>query len=294
MTKSVNKPFDPRGKVVVVTGGASGIGAALTREFHNRGADTVVIVDLNEDRSRGVAERIAAGNGNGAVVGAQLDVADGEATTELIDRIEGDHGPIDLYCANAGIATGTGVEADVDMWSRIWNVNVMAHVHAARTLLPRWIERGGGHLLTTASAAAMITNLGDAPYSVTKHGALAFAEWVAITHGARGVGVSCLCPQGVRTPLLFGTSADEFADLPGGTSGSSDDLDASTAAKAVQHQRVLGADEVAAFTADALGRGEFLITPHEEVREYAQKRTEDTDRWIAGMRKLQAYLDQDP
>ncbi len=294
MTKSLNQPFDPRDKVVVVTGGASGIGAALTREFHKRGAATVVIADLNADRSRGVAGRIAAGKGNGAVIGVQLDVADGEATTELIDRIESDHGPIDLYCANAGIATGSGVETDVDIWNRVWSVNVMAHVHAARALIPRWIERGGGHLLTTASAAALITNLGDAPYSVTKHGALAFAEWVAITHGAQGVGVSCLCPQGVRTPLLFGSSADEFADLSGGTSWSADDLDGSMAAKAVQNQRVLGADEVAVFVADALGRGEFLITPHEEVREYAQKRTEDTDRWIAGMRKLQAHLDQDP
>ncbi len=290
----INTPFHAGGHTVVVTGGASGIGAALADEFHRRGASTVVILDLNEDRCTGVAERIAERNAEapGSLLGFRLDVADRDATREVIDRIEDEVGDIDLWCANAGIATGGGVETDIDTWARTWNINVMGHVHAASVLVPRWIERGGGHLLTTASAAALITNLGDAPYSVTKHGALAFAEWVAIAHGSQGVGVSCLCPQGVRTPLVFGAAADEFADLPGGNDWVGAELEDSIAARAVKDQRMLEPHEVAGFTADALERGEFLITPHAEARDYALRRTTDTDRWIAGMRKLQAYLTQ--
>jgi NAD(P)-dependent dehydrogenase (short-subunit alcohol dehydrogenase family) len=290
----VNTPFEPEGRTVVVTGGASGIGAALAEEFHLRGASTVVILDLNEERCRGVAERIhqRTARAAGDVVGMRLDVTDRDATTSVIDRIETDISEIDLWCANAGIATGGGVETDPEVWSAIWNINVMGHVHAASVLVPRWVQRGAGHLLTTASAAALITNLGDAPYSVTKHGALAFAEWVAITHGSQGVGVSCLCPQGVRTPLVFGSAADEFSDLPGGSEWEGAELEDSIAAKAVKDQRMLDPHDVARYAADALARGDFLITPHPEARDYAIKRTTDTDRWISGMRKLQAFLER--
>ena len=327
-----NRPFSVAGKVIVVTGGASGIGAALGRRFHADGARAVVLVDLDAGRAAAVAARFAteddgpAGTEGGAgsdspagtrpsggieggrieggttegdrIEGIGLDVSDATATVAAIDAIEQRHGPIDLFCANAGIGTGLGAEAPPQAWQRMWEVNVMAHVHAAQALLPRWQARGGGHLLVTASAAGLLTNLGDAPYSVTKHAAVAFAEWVAITHGADGagqggIGVSCLCPQGVRTPLLFGAAADDHAELsaqPGTTADSAADFEGSLAARVVTDQRILEPDQVAEAVVVGLAEGRFLILPHAEVAGYEQVRAADHDRWIRSMRKLQARL----
>lgn len=285
----VNRPFEIAGKTIVISGGAGGIGSAMARCFHQRGAANVVIADLSEERSTGVARRIAAEgsvDSLGAVIGRQLNVTNPAATRALIEGVEADIAPIDLYCANAGITAGEGIEADVDIWDSLWNVNVMAHVHAARELVPRWIERGGGHLLVTASAAGLLSSPGDAPYSVTKHAAVALAEWISMTHGADGVGVSCLCPQGVRTPMLLGSDADEYADLPDGATWNAASAESSLTADVVNAMDIVEPDDVAVLVADALAQGHFLITPHPEVREYVKFRAADSDRWLGGMQQL--------
>jgi NAD(P)-dependent dehydrogenase (short-subunit alcohol dehydrogenase family) len=195
-------------------------------------------------------------------------VTDPEAVAALVDRVERDVGPIDLWCSNAGVALGPDLGSDQD-WHRSFEVHVMAHVHVARTLLPRMAARGRGHLLVTASAAGLLTEMDAAAYSVTKHGAVAVAEWLAIRHGDDGVTVSCLCPQGVRTPMLEREGAGR-AVLAAGA--------------------VLDAEEVAGVVVEALADGRFLILPHPEVAEFERRRAADRDRWLAGMRRLRRRL----
>jgi NAD(P)-dependent dehydrogenase (short-subunit alcohol dehydrogenase family) len=247
-----------RDKVVVVTGGANGIGAALCRAFAGEGARTVVVADLDGDAAASVAGEI----GGTPVV---TDVTVEADVRQLVDRAQEEHGPIDLFCANAGIGTMSGVEAVDEVWRRTWDVNVMAHVYAARALLPGWVARGQGSLLTTASAAGLLTQLGDAPYSVTKHAAVAFAEWVAIHYGDAGVKVSCLCPQGVRTNMLAGAGA---------------------AGEALLGANALDPSVVADVVVAGLRDERFLILPHPEVADYERRRADDRDRWLGGMRKL--------
>jgi NAD(P)-dependent dehydrogenase (short-subunit alcohol dehydrogenase family) len=280
-----NPPLDPRGLVAVVTGGAGGIGRALGRRLHTAGAAVVVLADLDARWTSRVAAHVAAeAEGPGIVEGVALDVTDEAATHALVEGLLGRFGAVDLWCANAGVATGLGIDADAATWQRVWEVNVLGGLHAARVLMPLWAETGRGHLMITASAAGLLTNLGDAPYSVTKHAAVGLAEWLAITHGGGGIAVSCLCPQGVRTPMLFGDEAD---DLRRGDRGPSpEDLEGSLAARVVQDQRILEPDEVAGIVLDALAAGEFL--PHEEVAGYERNRASDHGRWIRGMRRLQA------
>jgi NAD(P)-dependent dehydrogenase (short-subunit alcohol dehydrogenase family) len=266
-----------RDAVVVVTGGGSGIGAALCDRFAVDGARAVVVVDLDEAGAAQVRDRIAASGSGAEVWHASCDVADEAQLRDLLDRVEHRNGPIDLFCANAGIGSAQGLDADDETWQRVWGVNVMAHVYAARALVPGWVERGRGHLLVTASAAGLLTNLGDAPYSVTKHGAVAFAEWLSVTYGDQGVGVSCLCPQGVRTPLLFGRDGD-----PG---------QGALATEVVKAQRILEPSEVAEVTATALAEDRFLILPHAEVADYERARATDRAAWLAAMRRLQARID---
>ncbi|MDH3704961.1 MAG: SDR family oxidoreductase [Acidimicrobiia bacterium] len=244
--------------VAVVTGGASGIGRALATRFQAEGA-RVAIADLQQTALHDVAGALGA-------PGIECDVADEAQVIALIDRVEAELGPIGLFCSNAGIGTGAGLEATDDDWRRSIDVNVMGHVYAARTLVPRMIERGGGHLLHTASAAGLLTQLGDAPYSVTKHAALALAEWLAITYGDQGIGVSCLCPQGVRTPM----TESEYEGV-----------------QATVAQGLIEPEEVADAVVAALADDTFLILPHPEVRDYAMRRADDHGRWIGGMRRLQ-------
>lgn len=264
--------------VIVVTGAASGIGAALATRFADEQPAAVVLIDRDEVATTAVATQIrdnAPKRTDGSPVdvwAVGCDVSDEHALADTITAIMSRNGPVDLFCANAGIGTGADESAPTDVWQQAWDVNVMAHVHACRVLVPTWLARGSGYLLITASAAGLLATLGDAPYSVTKHAAVAFAEWVSMTYGDSGIGVSCLCPQGVNTPLLMGPGVGTLAT----------DM--------VKLQRVLEPADVAAYTAAAIDRDQFLILPHEEVAGYEQARATDRERWLATMRKLQAHL----
>ncbi len=248
-----------QGKVVVVTGAARGIGEAMARRFAQESPAGLVVADVDD----ATLEVVAADIGATAIAG---DVSVEADTMALIDAAEERHGPVDLFCANAGIGIAGDEQTDDEDWHRLWQVNVMSHVHAARRLVPEWRARGEGYFLATASAAGLLTNLKAAQYSVTKHGALAFAEWLSITYGDEGVKVSALCPQGVRTRLL--DAADEFRTL--------------------LEPVALEPSEVAEAVVEGLAAERFLILPHPEVEGYFQNKANDYDRWLAGMRKLQA------
>lgn len=260
------------GKVAIVTGGTGGIGAALCRRFAAEGAAGVAVADLDAEGCAALATELAARGTRAA--GIPTDVATADAVVALVDQVTDELGPIDLFCANAGIAVSGGVEVPDTEWERIWSVNVMAHVYAARAVIPRMAARGGGYFLTTASAAGLLTNLGSAPYSVTKHAAVALAEWLSITHAHEGITVSCLCPQGVRTPMLLGGLA---AGDPAGTS-------------VVASGPMLEPDQVAEAVVEAMREERFLVLPHPDVATYMRHRAEDPERWLRGMRRLWASV----
>jgi NAD(P)-dependent dehydrogenase (short-subunit alcohol dehydrogenase family) len=245
------------GKVAVVTGAGGGIGAALAAALSGAGA-RVMTTDLKGD------------------VDVIADVSRTDEVARVLDAAGG-AAAVDLYCANAGLGGEQGIGEDEEQWARILDVNVLAHVRAARLLLPGWLERGSGYFVATASAAGLLTQIGAAPYSVTKHAAVAFAEWLSITYGDRGVRVSCLCPMGVKTPLLMGG-----LDMEG---------DEGVGARVVQAAgNILEPDQVAGDVVDAMREERFLILPHPEVLKFMQNKTGDYERWLAGMRKLQAYV----
>jgi NAD(P)-dependent dehydrogenase (short-subunit alcohol dehydrogenase family) len=245
-------------KVVVITGGGSGIGEGMARRFAKESPRALVLADINLEAATRVASQLGA-------EAIETDVSDAESNRALVEVTEERHGPIDLFCANAGIGMIGDEQTDPGDWDRMWQVNVMSHVHAARFLVPGWLARGEGYLMPTVSAAGLLTNLKAAQYSVTKHAALAFAEWLAVTYGDRGIKVSCLCPMGVRTPLL--DVATEFEALLG-----PDAIDPGQVADAV----------VEGLEAEA-----FLILPHPEVERYFQNKANDYERWLGGMRKVQ-------
>ncbi|MGC1504690.1 MAG: SDR family oxidoreductase [Sulfitobacter sp.] len=243
-------------KICVVTGAASGIGKALCLAFADAGARQVVCVDMNGDAVAETAEAV----GGAAYT---VDVSDEAQIKVMIDSIESNIGPIDLYWSNAGIAVGGGMETPNNEWQRSWDINVMAHVWAARYLVPLMAARGGGYLLNTASAAGLLNQIGSASYGVTKHAAVGLAEWIALTHGDQGIKVSVLCPQAVRTEMTRGHE-DHVAAING----------------------MMEPEPVARICIDAIRDETFLILPHEEVRDYMKNKTNDYDRWIGGMRKL--------
>lgn len=255
------------GKVVVVTGGGRGIGEGLVRRFVAEGA-RVLVADLDGD----AAGRVAAET---AMLSAEVDVAVEADVIRLVELAESEFGPIDLFCSNAGIGPSGGVEMSNELWQKIWEINTLSHVYAARACLPGMLARGEGYLLQTVSAAGLLTNLGAAAYSVTKHAALALAEWISVTYGDRGIKVSALCPQFVQTDLL--------ADLAG---------DPAVA------QWVKGSTIEVSEVAEAVVRGleaeSFLILPHPEVATFFERKAADYDRWLGGMRKLQASLGIEP
>ena len=248
------------GKCVVVTGAASGIGAALARRFAADGARGVVLADRQRDLLEAVAAEIP---GSLAV---ECDVTDESQLRAVVEQAEARFGAIDLFCSNAGIVVPGGADASDEIWRRSLDVNVMAHVYAARIMVPRMIEQGGGYLLQTASAAGLLTQIGSAPYSVTKHAALALAEWLAITYGEQGIKVSVLAPQAVRTAMTAGIENGGVAGVDG----------------------MLEPDAVADAVVRGLAAESFLILPHAEVLEYFRRKASDYDRWIGGMQRLQA------
>jgi NAD(P)-dependent dehydrogenase (short-subunit alcohol dehydrogenase family) len=244
------------GKIVVVTGAASGIGRALAKRFAAEGAKLVV----SADRDGGGAKASAAETGG---IAFTTDVSHEADIRALIEGVELNHGPIDLFVSNAGIGVAGGAEASDESWRRIWDINVMAHVWAARHMVPRMVARGGGYIMSTASAAGLLSQIGSAPYAVTKHAAVALAEWLAITHGDDGIKVSVLCPQAVRTAMTA-ANPDGVASIDG----------------------MIEPDEVAEACVKAIEAETFLILPHPEVLDYMRRKTGDYDRWIGGMRKL--------
>jgi NAD(P)-dependent dehydrogenase (short-subunit alcohol dehydrogenase family) len=249
-------------KVVVVTGGANGIGRALCRRFAAEGAKAVVVADTDGKTARQVAAEISGWD-------LCVNVAGESDVQTLVDKVLKKHGQIDLFCSNAGI----GVAGDCDVpdrdWQRIWDINVMAHVYAARAVLPEMLARREGYLLQTVSAAGLLTMLGSAPYAVTKHAALGLAEWLSITYGRQGIKVSALCPLGVKTQML------EKGSFGGGTFLLEDAIEPEQVAEAV----VRGLDQE-----------RFLILPHPKVLEYMRRKADDYDRWLHGMRRLQATM----
>lgn len=253
------------GARVVVTGAASGIGLGLARRFVAEGA-RVVVSDRDGDRLHEVSPEGAA-----RVV---ADVGHREGTHGLVGSALELLGDVDLFCANAGVPTQGGIDgpdlADDAAWTATWHVNVMSHVWAAQALVPRWVERGSGRFLATASAAGLLTMLGSAPYAVTKHGAVAFAEWLRATYLHRGVVVQALCPQGVRTPLLDGAGA---------------------VGQALLAPAALDVDDVVASVVEALADDRFLVLPHPEVAGYVQHKASEPEAWLAGMNRLQQRLE---
>jgi NAD(P)-dependent dehydrogenase (short-subunit alcohol dehydrogenase family) len=248
-------------KVVVVTGGADGIGAALCRRFAEEGARGVVVADVNRDGAARVAEEI-----NGLAVA--VDVSVEADVIRLVEEATAAYGHVDLFCSNAGIfGTAGGIDVPNDVWQRIWEVNVMAHIYAARAVLPGMLARGEGYLLQTASAAGLLAQIGCAPYSVTKHAAVAFAEWLSITYAESGIKVSCLCPQGVKTKMLLGEDGTRASFLL---------------------ESALTTEEVADAVVKGLNEERFLILPHAEVAEFFRRKATDYERWLRGMRRLQA------
>jgi len=248
-------------RVIIITGAGSGIGAALARRFADEEPRALILADINGESAAEVAEQIGG-------TPFQADVSLYDDNARLVDSAEERFGPVDLFCANAGIGFAGDEQTSAEDWNRMWDVNLMSHVHAAKRLVPGWLARGEGYFLSTASAAGLLTNLKAAQYSVTKHGAVAFSEWLAVTYGAQGLRVSCLCPMGVNTPFI--KSAEEFGPL--------------LEPYAIEPQQV--AEAVVA----GLASESFLILPHPEVKKFFQNKANDYDRWIMGMQKLQSTV----
>lgn len=255
-------------KSVAITGAASGIGAALALRFAKERPAGLLLCDLDVAGAQAVAEEIRQ---LGVPAEAMAcNVADRDDIHRTVDRAAALAGPVDLFCSNAGIIVQGSEASALGDWNRAWSVNVLAHVHAAEAVLPSMLKRGSGYLLNTVSAAGLLTSLGAAPYAVSKHAALAFAEWLAITYGTRGIGVSAICPQAVRTKMV------------------ADALEGDAASAVTSSGEVITAEAVAEMAVDAMAERRFLILTHPETQKYAERRVADVDRWIAAMGKLAA------
>ena len=252
-------------KSVIVTGGASGIGRALCRRFAAEGARVVVVADRDGEGASEVASQIGG-------LAATVDVSNEKDIQGLVQQAIESYGSVDLFCSNAGIFVPGGVEALDEDWECIWNINVKAHIYAARAVVPHMLKRGEGYLLNTASAAGLLSQIDSAPYSVTKHAAVSLAEWLAINYGDRGIGVSCLCPQGVVTKMLSEGDRTEVARF--------------------LNKSAISAEQCAEAVVAGLDAERFLILPHPEVEEYFRRKASDYDRWLGGMQRLKRKMYQ--
>lgn len=268
--------MDVAQKVAIVTGGGGGIGGALAQRLAAAGA-RVVVADIDPAASAAVAEAVNA-DYPGAAASAGGDAAEVSVIEGLIAQAEAEFGPVDLYFANAGVSGGVGLNIGEDVWDTTIDVNLRAHIRAARLLVPGWIDRGGGYFVSTASAAGLLSQIGSAAYAVTKHAAVGFAEWLSITYGDNGVRVSCLCPMGVDTKLLY----------EGAQSG--DPVGRAATEAVLAAGAVLRPEDVAERVLAAIDSEEFLILPHENVLEMYRQKGADYDRWLRGMRRYQASL----
>ncbi|WP_019203266.1 SDR family oxidoreductase [Tsukamurella sp. 1534] len=259
--------FDPDGSGVVVTGAAGGIGAALAKALAAKGA-RVVVADLNADGVAGTVDAITAAGGT--AFGVAGDAASEDGVAALVDAAKGHLGAIDAWYGNAGVDRGRGLDAAEGDWDLCWQVNVMAHVRAARLLVPDWVAKGAGRYVVTASAAGLLTMLGAPAYSVTKHGAVAFAEWLSATYRHQGVVVQAICPQGVQTRML-----DDSGPLK----------------EVLSHDTALTPEQVADSAIAALAGDEILILPHPEVGDYYKARAAVPDKWLAGMNRIQQQVE---
>lgn len=265
------------GTSAVVTGAAGGIGAAVAQRLLEGGAGLVVVSDLDGTRLDATADRLAEVAGRDRVAAVPGDASDARVIDAMLAAARGRTGEVDLFVANAGIGDGLGLDADDAQWSQVMEINLMAHVRAARALVPGWVQRGSGYFVSTASAAGLLTQIGSATYTASKHAALAFAEWLAVTYGDHGVGVSCLCPMGVDTDLLRSGM--------GGDDGGRRAIAAVTGAGAVLDPLTVADDLLA-----AVAQGRFLVLPHREVGEMAVHKSADRERWIAGMQRYARSL----
>jgi NAD(P)-dependent dehydrogenase (short-subunit alcohol dehydrogenase family) len=262
---------DVAGKVAVVTGGASGIGRALSIALADAGARGVVVADIDADGAEAVAAAIGP-----AAAGLRCDVSLEADVSRALETAAEAFGPVDLFCANAGVGDDGSEQAEDAVWDRAFAVNTRAHIVAARLLVPSWLERGEGYFLATASAAGLLTQIGSAPYAVSKHAAVAFAEWLSVTYGGRGIRVSCLCPMGVNTKMLAALLPDGGEPVP--------------TAVVRATGAVLEPEQVADTVIEGLAAERFLILPHPEVRTFFERKALDYDRWLSGMRRLEASL----
>ena len=251
-------------KRVIITGSANGIGSSLSRAFKERNVESMILVDLDELNNTKLSNEIGG-------IPYKADVGSEDDIIKLVEFAKQEMGGIDIFCSNAGISGAGGLlNTSNEDWSNIWNVNVMSHIHAAKHTLPIMLEQGSGYFMNTASAAGLLTQLGAAGYSVTKSAAVSFAEWLKITYGERGIGVSCLCPQGVRTPMV-----EDAPEIVGSL---------------VSIDGLLEPDVVANEVIECIEKDQFLITPHPEVLEYMKIKASDPDRWINGMQSLTTQL----
>jgi len=256
-------------RTIVVTGGGGGIGAAMCRRFAAEQPRGILVADIDEVAASGVAAEVGG-------VAIAVDVADAVQVHEMVALAVDEFGPVDVMCMNVGVATAGGIDVPDEGWQRAWEINVMSHVFAVREVLPGMLERGSGYLLHTASAAGLLTNLGAAPYSVTKHAVVALAEWLSVTYGDAGIGVSCLAPQFVQTPML-----DVLADVGEGFHAFASDIS-------------ISAETVADAVVAGIREERFLILPHPEVAEYFKAKANDYEHWLRSMRAFQHKLGVEP
>lgn len=260
-------------KNIVITGAGSGIGRALAVKFKAMGARCIVAVDIDAEKLAATAQAIDC-------VAVAADVSDPDAILAVIDKTENEYGPIDLFCSNAGIARAPALESPGHEWQASWDINVMAHVYAARYLVPRMVARGGGYFMHTASAAGLLNQIGGAAYGTTKHAAVGFGEWLAMTYGHQGIKVSMLCPQAVRTAMTVPQDVDMISNTEKALSLGD------KAIAAASMDGMIEPEQLADAVVEGLREERFLILPHPEVLDYMQRKASDYDRWLGGMNRL--------